>query len=863
MKRFVYILCVLLIFSTKLFATHQRAAEIVYKHLGGLTYEITLIMYTYTPSPADDTRTSLPIKWGDNTESEIPRIVFQDLPDNYTLNIYQMNHTFSAVGTYLISVEDPNRNFGVVNIPNSVNVPIYVESLLVINPYLGPNNSVQLLNPPIDQGCVGKLFVHNPSAFDVDGDSLSFHLVNCRGADGLEIPGYTFPMASSDFRLDPQSGDLIWENPVLQGEYNVAFVVEEWRNGIKIGSVMRDMQILIGACDNEPPIIEAPDRVCSIAGKTPLQFDVSATDPDGNAVMLTASGGPFEMEIQPAEMNPNPASGTPTAHASFHWSSLCEHIRPDDYKVLFKARDVHHQISLTALHTTKIKLVPPPVEQLQASPLGTGIDLQWLPYDCPNAKGFYIYRATDSSGFVPDSCQTGIPPEYGYRRIAIIEDIESLSFRDDNEGIGLVPGVNYCYFVTAYFANNAESMVSNEACASLRRDLPIITHISNDSTDLEGGKVFVAWAKPTELDTIQYPGPYTYELFRNLQQQQVSVYQGSGLDDTLFMDNAINLNELQEAVYYSVLLKSGAMEVGYSKTASSIFLQISPTDRALLLSWDAQVSWQNDSTEVFRLDEASGLFEKSGVSFDGIYLDEHLENERDYTYYVRTIGSLGSDFVHPIINYSQLVTAVPIDNVPPCPPLIIVDTNCETIENTVILEQVYDSCSYDVSKFQIFYIPSIENDYRLVATIDGYDRSYIHGPLDNVTGCYYVQAVDSTGNISEPSNIYCVDYDVCPIISFPNVFTPNADQINDLFVPFDYPQINPNANIESLTMIIMNRWGNIVFETTNPAVEWDGKNQRNGQDCAVGTYFYICEVYFRAFDRLVQQRLQGSITLIR
>ena len=151
-------------------ATHQRAAEITYKWLQGLTYEVTITMYTYTPSPADDVRVTLPIMWGDDSQNEIPRITFRALPDNYTLNVYRMNHTFPGPGTYVISVEDPNRNFGVVNIPNSVNVPIYVESLLVINPFLGENNSVQLLNAPVDQGCVGKTYYHNPSAFDPDGD---------------------------------------------------------------------------------------------------------------------------------------------------------------------------------------------------------------------------------------------------------------------------------------------------------------------------------------------------------------------------------------------------------------------------------------------------------------------------------------------------------------------------------------------------------------------------------------------------------------------------------------------------------------------------------------------------------------------
>jgi len=155
------------------FATHQRAAEIIYKHIEGLTFEFTIIMYTKTSSPADDTRTYMPIYWGDGTADEIIREQWFPIPDvdDISYNLYRGRHTYPAPGYYLISVEDPNRNGGVINIPNSINVPIYVESEIVINPFLGVNNSVQLLNPPIDKGCAGKPFIHNPAAYDIDGDS--------------------------------------------------------------------------------------------------------------------------------------------------------------------------------------------------------------------------------------------------------------------------------------------------------------------------------------------------------------------------------------------------------------------------------------------------------------------------------------------------------------------------------------------------------------------------------------------------------------------------------------------------------------------------------------------------------------------
>nr|MCR4848142.1 hypothetical protein [Bacteroidales bacterium] len=253
--RKLFIVFLFLMMVLPAWATHQRAAEITYEWKGGNAYEFTLTCYTYSPSAAGMQRDSLLVMWGDGFGDYVPRVVYQNLGDDYTLNVYRMIHNYSSTGSYVISMEDPDRNYGVVNVPNSVSVPMYIESELVINPFLGYNNSVQLLNAPIDRGCVGKPFYHTPAAYDPDGDSLSYRLVPCKGTNGEEIPGYSYPQASSLFDIDPVTGILQWENPVLQGEYNVAILIEEWRQGVKIGSVIRDMQILINACNNNLPRI--------------------------------------------------------------------------------------------------------------------------------------------------------------------------------------------------------------------------------------------------------------------------------------------------------------------------------------------------------------------------------------------------------------------------------------------------------------------------------------------------------------------------------------------------------------------------------------------------------------------------------
>ena len=118
MKRLLLLCIFTVLLSSESFATHQRAAEITYEHVGGLTFKFLIITYTYTPSPAD--RPSLEIFWGDSTSSVVPRTLKVNLPNDISRNEYETYHTYPGPAKYMIYFEDPNRNYGVMNIPNSV-----------------------------------------------------------------------------------------------------------------------------------------------------------------------------------------------------------------------------------------------------------------------------------------------------------------------------------------------------------------------------------------------------------------------------------------------------------------------------------------------------------------------------------------------------------------------------------------------------------------------------------------------------------------------------------------------------------------------------------------------------------------------
>lgn len=84
----------------------------------------------------------------------------------------------------------------------------------------------------------------------------------------------------------------------------------------------------------------------------------------------------------------------------------------------------------------------------------------------------------------------------------------------------------------------------------------------------------------------------------------------------------------------------------------------------------------------------------------------------------------------------------------------------------------------------------------------------------------------------------------------PNVFTPNEDGTNDEFFIL-------SKGLTDYNLVIVNRWGNPVFETTDPAAVWDGTS--GGDPCNEGTYFYILKAKSSGKDIV----MQGHITLHR
>jgi gliding motility-associated-like protein len=857
MKRLIAL--VLLTFNYLfLLATHNRAGEITYVQISDLTYHFTITTFTYTLSLAD--RPTLDVNWGDNSISTASRVEKTKLPNYYQKNVYLIDHTFPGPGVYKVVVQDPNRNLGIQNIPNSVNVIFSISTIVTVNPSMGFNSTPVLLNPPYDKAALGYIFIHNPAAYDPDGDSLSYKLTVCTKEGGKPIENYTFPPATHYLRVDSITGDLIWNTPADTGKFNVAMEIQEWRNGKKIGVVVRDMQIEVYKTDNKPPENGPLKNICAEAGDT-INFIVTSTDPNNDKIKLKATSGIFNLEKCSASFTV--IDTVPGRSSSrFWWVPCYEAVRGQPYNIIIKSDDNNKNLMLSDIDNMTIKVLGPPPVLVNAVPEGKFIRLTWQSYGTSAIAGFNIYRRDGASAFVPDSCMGGIPSSTGFVKVGYISGSSTVAYTDSDNGQGLQFGKEYTYRIVAVYNNGTESKASNEITSTLVSGVPIIRNVSVRTTDPVNGSIYVAWKKPDKLDTIPAPGPeYEYKIYRaqGISSTDYSLIKDiltTDLNDTVFIDTLINTRSYGYLYKIELWNKTPGKEflIGEPGVASSLFITASPGDRKTRFVIARNVPWINTSYDFFRLNDVTMKFDSVGTTNQLTFIDKGLVNGQNYCYYVRSTGGyLAEEMPRNLINLSQIACATAVDNEPPCPPDIDVTSQCDSLYNTVKWSITDPDCFDDVAGYKIYYKMTYKEDLSLIETINDKNiMEYRHYPGEVISGCYAVSAFDQLGNESQNSVMVCVDS--CNFYEIPNVFTPNGDGFNDRLLA------KTSGLVEKVDFKLFNRNGMLIFQTQEPRLNWDGTYK--DRIVSPGVYFYQCDVFERRISGLEQFHISGFVHVI-
>ncbi len=91
-------------------------------------------------------------------------------------------------------------------------------------------------------------------------------------------------------------------------------------------------------------------------------------------------------------------------------------------------------------------------------------------------------------------------------------------------------------------------------------------------------------------------------------------------------------------------------------------------------------------------------------------------------------------------------------------------------------------------------------------------------------------------------------------MNVPNVFTPNNDGLNDVFLPLH------DCAVTKYTLMLFNRWGQLIWESHSIDTGWDGRH--NGTREELGTYSWYLD-YENADKPGISYHLQGYVVLVR
>jgi gliding motility-associated-like protein len=132
-------------------------------------------------------------------------------------------------------------------------------------------------------------------------------------------------------------------------------------------------------------------------------------------------------------------------------------------------------------------------------------------------------------------------------------------------------------------------------------------------------------------------------------------------------------------------------------------------------------------------------------------------------------------------------------------------------------------------------------------------------PVINIVtpGMYSVSVIalcaEAEGNV-----VIVQDSDCFPVSFYvPNLFSPNHDNVNDVFSL----HFNDEVEITALHGSIFDRWGNHVFDSKAIPFEWNG--QFNGELMQPGVYVYVIDIVYKTNGQDRQTILQGDVTLVR
>lgn len=337
MKNLGLLLAFIVAFTFNARSSHISGGDITFLSLGNNTYVITLALYRDCEGITMSTTSTITLEsasCGENFTVSLPIVPnvltgedFTDISQlceaeipNSTCNggtlpgmqAYYYSDTITLpsnctdwVASWSTCCRNPTDN-----VPTSNGDDIYIMATWD-NLNYPDNSSPQMTSQPIPYVCASQAYLQDfLGAFEPDGDSIVFQFISGMEVGGIPLvygAGYSGAVPIPGITIDPQTGvvDIV---PGTTGNFIITIAIVEYdANGNIMSSVMRDFQLVVMTCNNEPPyntdpaggIVNFTSPTGTQIGATDIEicegqnfcFDVVMEDPDlGDTIVLDTFG---------------------------------------------------------------------------------------------------------------------------------------------------------------------------------------------------------------------------------------------------------------------------------------------------------------------------------------------------------------------------------------------------------------------------------------------------------------------------------------------------------------------------------------------------------------------------------------------
>ena len=216
-------------------------------------------------------------------------------------------------GDYTVTWNNCCRNPSIANLINPGALSMFIDCSFTVD--LTTNtSSPYFLSPPIVCVPVNTPWQYNPLPYDEEGDSLSWSLdvpydyVPGAFPNGYPIVGYSVPpsLAGGSLTINPYTGQLSWTASAT-GNYVYTVICEEYRNGLKLGEIRRDMQFIVLPNGNLPSLSNLNNFTTDSNGipffeciaNNPVNLDLTVLDSSSFFIAFDGIGEIFDDSLNP------------------------------------------------------------------------------------------------------------------------------------------------------------------------------------------------------------------------------------------------------------------------------------------------------------------------------------------------------------------------------------------------------------------------------------------------------------------------------------------------------------------------------------------------------------------------------------